>query len=189
MGFAHRVSRHCGAFAGQTIFFPSQCLRNTTFAVSWINRYTFFPYAISPVFVLRRESGCGGHCQFVHMGDVVEAFRQVTFSDSQSLDSAHHQRVVGHISLVAQESSCLPPPVRLESQCPAPCLRGPCRNIRVAWHVSLVFRTPAYHSMDKYMMSRAEETTPPPCILPCCSISTDVLDLVAFLGILSFPAA
>ena len=40
------------------------------------------------------------------MGCVVEAFRHVAFTDSQSLDSAYHQRVVRHISLVAQ-SYCL----------------------------------------------------------------------------------
>ena len=86
---------------------PSRCPTNTTFAVDCVhlpdthpisqhgeNKYTILPDAFSPGFVPCHRCGCGELCRFVQMGDAVEAFRQVTFTDPQSPDSAHHQRVV-----------------------------------------------------------------------------------------------
>ena len=93
---------------------------------------------------------------------VGEAFRRVTFTDSQSLDSAHHQRVGLTISVSFDT------------------FHQWLKNHRpVDWQLSLVAqetsRSPAYHSTDKCIMSRAKghDTatlhTSRPCRL-CCII-------------------
>ena len=117
------------------------------------NRCPILPYAFSP----RRGCGCGELCQFVQMGDVVDSFRQVRsplqirslwirLTISVSFDTFHSW---------------------LENHRP------------VDWQLSLVAqessRSPAYHSMDKCIMSRANRhdtdtlLASHPCRLCCIS--------------------
>ena len=93
--------------------------------------------------VPRHRCECGELCQFVQMGDVVEAFLkspllirslQIPLTISVSLDTFHSW---------------------LENRT-ATVLEGSVENHPRAQHVSHVFRTPAHHSMDKYRMSRAK---------------------------------
>ena len=119
----HFCDRRCRAFASQQIPhhhpsvsrippFPVECVhlqirRLTQYLSPYLrNKYPKFQDTFSPSFVPCSREGCGGICRFVLMSDGVDAFQQVTFTDSQCQPTAHHQRIHSLISLVARESSC-----------------------------------------------------------------------------------